>query len=80
MDSKLDETEFLASVNTLEAIGLIPETDTSEVLDVYDYVLEKYNETAVEQVEVVPTSAVLVLMKDVTAEAWTNFVQMARDN
>jgi len=75
MDSNLDETEFLASINVLETVGLLPETDVSEVMDVYDYVLETYNETAVNKVTTVPTVAVLYMMKDVTNEAWTNFVQ-----
>lgn len=46
MDSQLDETEFVASIEVLKTIGLIPETTTAQVLDVYDYVIDKYNETA----------------------------------
>lgn len=75
MDSKLDETEFVASVEVLKTIGLIPETSTEQVLDVYDYVIDKYNETADTPVETVPVVAVLYLMKDVTSTAWTNFLQ-----
>ena len=74
-DGNFDETEFLAAFNVLQSSGMLPETTSAEVVEVFDYVLEQYNQDAAEPAESIPSIALFVVMKDVVGEAWTKFIE-----
>lgn len=64
----------------LQSIGVLPQTDSTEVVKAYNYVLDQYNKDAAEPADSIPTLAVFVTMKDVAKEAWEKFLQQIDQN
>ena len=79
----LDETEFLAAYEVLHELELLPDSDATAILEVYNYQLVKYNDsvaTPEEQVSVLPMTAVLDLMREATVQAWNDILNGTTGN
>ena len=79
----LDETEFLAAYEVLHELELLPDSDATVILEVYNDQLVKYNDsvaTPEEQVSVLPMTAVLDLMREATVQAWNDILNGTSGN